>query len=256
MALSVVTVASGGLAVVEVTNAGMAVTESTTGGIAVTKVAAALGGMGVTYVNSTGGSAVSYVTLDSATITAVTLSGGNLIATNTGTTSADQGARVATVSAKSAGKYYFEVKWTTITSGIGSNSSIGVGTTASTYTAMGAGGTTGIVNYVGGSIYSNGANTGVGVGGTWSAGQTEGIAVDLDNRKIWFRNSPSGNWNGNATYNPATNVGGITVPAGTMVPFITFGGTGGAASNVMALNFGASAFIGAVPSGFTAGWSA
>jgi hypothetical protein len=39
-----------------------------------------------------------------------------------------------------------------------------------------------------------------------------------------------------------------------MAPFVTFGGTGGAASNVLTANFGDSAFSGAVPSGFTAGW--
>jgi SPRY domain len=200
-------------------------------------------------------SGVAYATWESASVAAVTLSGGNLVATNTGTTSANQGAHVASTSGKTSGKYYFEVTWTTITSGIGSNNSIGVGTTASTYTNMGNGGTTGIVNYVGNSVYSNGANLGT-MGSPWTAGQVVGIAVDLDNRKIWFCNSPSGNWNSNATYNPATNVGGLTIPAGTMVPFITFGGTGGAASNVMTANFGAAAFSGAVPSGFTPGWTA
>lgn len=201
--------------------------------------------------------AVTAAIWDAATVTAVTLSGSNLVATNTGTTSADQGAHVAAASGKTAGKYYFEITWTAIASGAGSNSSIGVGTTASTYTAMGNGGTTGIVEYIGDSVYSNGANiTGNLLGGPWSAGQVAGVAVDLDNRKIWFRKSPSGFWNSgvSGTNDPATNVGGLTIPAGTMVPFVTFGGSGGAASNVMTANFGASAFIGAVPSGFTSGW--
>lgn len=215
-------------------------------------VTVAAGGLPVVDVSA--GAAATYATLDPATVTAVTLSGGNLVATNTGTTSADQGVKVASASSKNAGKYYFEATWATITSGIGSNSSVGVGTPASTYTNMGNGGTTGVVNYVGGSIYANGSNTGITSGTTWFSGNVDGIAVDLDNRKIWFRSAPSGNWNNNAGNNPVTNVGGITIPAGAMVPFITFGGTGGAAGNVMTANFGALAFTGAVPSGFTAGW--
>jgi len=83
-----------------------------------------------------------------------------------------------------------------------------------------------------------------------------GGAVDLDNRKIWFRLAPSGNWNASGTANPATNTGGYTIPAGTMVPFVTFGGTAGTAGHALTANFGASVFSGAVPAGFTSGWPA
>ena len=99
---------------------------------------------------------VTNVTLDAASVTAVTLSGGNLAATNTGTTATEQGAKVASASGKSAGKYYFEMTFTTVTSGVGSNSGVGVGTFASTYTTMGNGGTTGVFRYLGGSIFANG----------------------------------------------------------------------------------------------------
>lgn len=194
----------------------------------------------------------STVTWDSATVTAVTLSGGNLVATNTGTTSANQGAHVISTSGKTTGKYYFEITWSAITTGI--NLGIGIGTTASTYTNMGNGGTTGVELYRTNSVWSNGSSIATFSGGSYGAGQVVGVAVDLDNRRIWFRLAPSGNWNDNATYNPATNVGGLTIPAGTMVPFVTFGGTSGAINNVVTANFGASSFTGAVPSGFTSGW--
>jgi len=190
------------------------------------------------------------ITWDAATVTAVTLSGGGLVATNTGTTSADQGARVATANGKTSGKWYFEITWTAVTSGIGSNLGIGVGTTASTYTGMGNGGTTGITHYLAGSYYSNGSVVSTGTGG-WSVGQVAGIAYDLDNRRFWARQSPSGVWNGSGTNNPATNVGGYVIPAGTMVPFVTFGGSTGAANNVFSANF-AGPFVGATPSGFIA----
>jgi hypothetical protein len=190
-------------------------------------------------------------TWEPGSVASVTLSGGNLVAANTGTTSANQGAHGVTTDGQTTGKYYFEVTWTTSTGG--ANTGVGVGTTASTYTNMGNGGTTGVIAYpAGGVVWSNGSQ--IAAPGVWSVGNVIGIAVDLDNRKIWFRTSPSGNWNNSGTNNPATNVGGYTIPAGTMVPFVTFGGGSGAAGNVFTANFGATAFSGVAPSGFIAGF--
>ena len=179
------------------------------------------------------------------------MSGGNLIATNTGKTPANQGASVASSAGKATGKYYFEATFITITGG--ANLGVGVGTTASSYANLGNSATTGNNGLATGTIWANGASTGISVG-AYSNTQIVGVAVDLDNRKIWFRHSPSGNWNNNASYNPATNTGGVTIPAGTMVPFVTFGGSGGLANNVVQADFGSTAFSGTVPSGFTAGW--
>jgi hypothetical protein len=192
-------------------------------------------------------------TWEPATVAAVTLSGGNLVATNTGTTSTNQGAHVASTSGKTSGKYYFEMTWTAITGG--GNYGVGIGTTASTYTGMGNNATVGTMNFRAGNTYSNGSQV-LGSVGAWGAGQVAGIAVDLDNRRFWVRTNPAGVWNQSATNNPATNVGGLVIPAGTMVPFVTFGGTSGSANNVITANFGASTFTGAVPSGFTSGWPA
>ena len=193
------------------------------------------------------------VTWDAATVTAVTLSGGNLVATNTGTTSANQGAKVVSTSGKTSGKYYYEI--TITTKATGANCGLGIGTTASTYTAIGTNATTGAVLYLSGGIWANGANSGSSLASR-STGDVIGVAVDLANRKIWFRkvNGTPTNWNGSGTADPATNVGGVTVPAGTMIPFCVFGGTSGSTGNVLTANFGASAFTAAVPSGFTTGW--
>ena len=195
---------------------------------------------------------VTYATWDPATVASVTLSGGNLVATNTGTSSADQGAHVAAANGKITGKYYFEMIYTTAAAG--ANVGVGIGTTTSTYTNMGNDATVGDMSFRGtGNIYANGTNTGLSIGVAGS-GTGIGIAVDLDNHNIWFRKTPSGFWNNSGTANPATNTGGLVIPAGTMVPFVTFGGGGGAANNIVTANFGASAFSGAVPSGFTSGW--
>jgi hypothetical protein len=192
--------------------------------------------------SSAGGSG--YGTLDTATASNVTLSNGNLTVTSTGTTANEQGARVAAT--KTTGKYYFEA---TIVAG--GSFGVAVCTAASTYTNLNqSGATTGVVMFCfNGQIWSAGANSGSSLGGR-SVGDKISVAVDLDNRTIWFRVAPSGNWNGSGTADPATNVGGVTIPAGAMLPAFCFNtattsGTG---------NFGATAFTGTVPSGFTSGW--
>jgi hypothetical protein len=254
MGMPVVTVASGGLPVVDNTAAalksGTAVTEATNKfGVAVTKVAA--GGMPVMYETIGIAPPVIFSTWDTATAANVTLSGGNLVVTNTNTLN-EAGAHVASTSGKTSGKYYFEVTSTNAASG--GNMSTGIGTPSSTFTSMGNGGAVvGDVVYAasgGGSIYANGSF--ITTLGTFANGDVAGMAVDLDNRKIWFRKAPAGNWNNSGTADPATNVGGITIPAGTMVPFAIFGAA--AAGNIWTANFGASAFTGVVPVGFTSGW--
>jgi hypothetical protein len=196
--------------------------------------------------------AVATATWEAASVAAVTLSGGNLVATNTGTSATEQGAKVASAGGKASGKYYFEV---TVTNRAGGgNVGIGVGTYASTYSGMGqSGGVVGTEWYTSsGNVWSSGSNLGAAI--SWVGGIVCGLAIDLDNRKFWIRNAPSGDWDGTPSHNPATNTGGYTIPAGTMVPYVTFGGTSGVAGNVFTANFGASAFVGAVPSSYTAGW--
>jgi hypothetical protein len=258
MGMPVVSVAAGGLPVVESTNGfGTPVTEANPKwGVAVTKVISPAPGLPVIFetFGIGGGAGTTYVTFDAATLTAVTLSSGDLVATNTGTTSVDQGARCANAAGKTSGKYYFEVINTTALAG--ANCGFGIGTTASTYTNMGNSATTGDIMFrSNGNIWRNGSTSGITVGAR-TQGDVMGVAADLDNRTIWFRGTSAGNWNNNVANNPATNTGGVLIPAGTMVPFVVFGGTSGLANNKFTANFGASAFSGAVPAGFTSGWPA
>jgi hypothetical protein len=92
--------------------------------------------------------------------------------------------------------------------------------------------------------------------GAITAGQVLCIAADLTSRLIWYRIGAAGNWNANATRNPATGVGGVVIlNLGNGIPVFP-------AANVNALNdqitanFGDTAFVGAVPSGFTSGFTA
>jgi hypothetical protein len=203
-------------------------------------------------------------TWDPATVSAVTLSGANLVATNTGTTSTNQGAHVPFANGQTAGKFYFECRLTTFTGGAGVG--VGVGTTSATYAGMSVQATQGVMCFVvghtgTGTIFTSaGGNTGLSLGRAGTTGDVFGVAVDMGNLKVWFRFSPVGLWNNNASHDPTNSVtgGGFPILTGTNVPFVTYGsglaGQAGVANNVWTANFGDTAFSGAVPAGYTAGW--
>jgi hypothetical protein len=88
--------------------------------------------------------------------------------------------------------------------------------------------------------------------GVFADGSTVGIAVDMDARLAWFRRGAI--WNAGGAADPATGVGGVVVGAGSFMPFVSFAGTGTAANDAYTMNCGASAFVNAIPAGFTSGW--
>ena len=192
------------------------------------------------------------VTFDSTPVN-VTVSGAGLIATHANTTLGE----VRSTVAKNSGKFYYEVTVDVIA---GSNSSIGICTIgASTFDLFGAVNACSVWHDGTGHIYVNGVSTGLSIGNL-AASDVIGIAVDLDNNKVWFRKSPSGNWNGLAigSQDPSGNVGGASISAfsaTTLQPFVSYGGTGTSASEQVTANFGVTAFSGAVPSGFVSGWT-
>jgi len=246
MGLAVVTVASGGLPVVDVTGiaprTGTPVTEATNGrGIAVTKV---IGKPGLPVVFETIGVAAPFATFNGTPSTAfITLSNGNLTVTKNSTPNVGE---VISLSVRSSGKYYFEII-NTLKSG-GTSHTLGVKRSAAPDLS------TGFVVVPGGAtiIYNNGTDTGkdLGVG---ASGNRYDFAIDLTNRLGWIRRA-GGNWNADPTANPATGVGGLTIVAGSFAPGVYLSNGGGAES--VTANFGASAFVGAVPAGFTSGWPA
>lgn len=198
--------------------------------------------------------AQTWATFDGTT-TDVTLSNGNLTAT---ASNANSNAGTRSTFLRNSGKYYFEV---TAGSLRGNADSIGIVTSAGSFTDMESGPsncavTRYFLNPNAGEIYSNNADSGKKIG--LFSSQTVGVAVDLDNDKIWFRLAPSGDWNGDNTANPATNTGGVSISsysATTVAPAVCFGGTGTNTGNTFTANFGASSFVGTVPSGFISGWS-
>jgi hypothetical protein len=170
-----------------------------------------------------------------------TLSNGNLTATGTAINSG-----IRAIVGYNTGKYYWEVivgTWTLTATGPG----IILGTTANFQPSVA--GNASLAKT--GNIALNGSNTGSTLGAR-AAGDIIGIAVDFAAQLIWFRVAPSGNWNGSGTANPATAVGGIsfsTIGGNVLFPVMFLAG----ASEAGTANFGASAFSGAVPSGFASG---
>jgi hypothetical protein len=178
----------------------------------------------------------------------VVLSNGNLTVTH-GTVNNGTGVKSLTV--KSTGKYYFEVKvqvTTSNTNGAGIAPSPGGAFTDPTVNAVnGFGAGFGPTNTF---IYANNVSTAKNLGIT-SVFDVFSFAIDLTARLGWIRRN-FGLWNNDPAADPATGTGGVTIPAGALAPYVRF--TNGTATDALTANFGASLFANAVPSGFTAGW--
>lgn len=174
--------------------------------------------------------------------------------TGTGSPAGNVGASSYATDALSSGKIYFEDTWTNFTGG---DFSFGIGSPSSGFNGMGnTGGVHGVVcSNAAHDVFVEGTNVG-NTGKTAVNGDVIAVAIDFGSKLIWFKNvTQSGNWNGSGTANPATGTGGFTYSvSGALVAFATAGGTGGVPTDVHTTNFGASSFVGTVPSGFTSGW--
>lgn len=173
----------------------------------------------------------------------ITLSGGNLIATSGGSSQGVRG-----IDGKNAGKYYVEYTGSTWATG---NTVAGFGNRNASLSSAG----TGTVYYNrSGQLSVNGSLILTGLTAL-TAGAVVCAALDIDNKLIWFRVGAAGNWNGNASYNPATGVGGVSIavllPPTSLLPLYPYTSNW---SDTITANFGDSAFVGSVPSGFTAGF--
>ena len=168
----------------------------------------------------------------------ITLSNGDLIATATNTTWKS----VRTVLGKSSGKWYWEIKISTDAD----RCLIGIGTTDES-----------LSSYVGDtangySYYDQNGNKfhddlGTAYGDSFTLNDVVGIALDLDNGKLWF--SKNGVWqaSGNPEAGTSEAWSGIS---GTFFPMYS----PYANTDAVIANFGASAFSYSVPSGFSSGF--
>jgi hypothetical protein len=180
----------------------------------------------------------------------ISLSGGNLTATGT----AGWTGSVRAVDGQSSGKYYWECTFNASAAGSGVGANISALAIATIFSGAGTG-QAGVMQN--GSVYVDGSTTitigGVGSQsisfGTITSGTVICVAIDVPNKLMWWRLGAAGNWNNNASRNPATGAGGVSIPnISTAYPSISFGG-----ADTIIANFGSSTFTGAVPSGFTSG---
>lgn len=124
--------------------------------------------------------------------------------------------------------------------------------------APGNGGTTALtsVGYFASGVVDLGANAGNGFApvATWASWKTNttniGIAVDTVNKKMWARIN-GGQWDNNASDNPATNTGGVDISAlllTPLTPVVTFRNSGG---GQITGQFASGSWSFAAPSGFS-----
>jgi len=192
--------------------------------------------------------AVATCTYDPATVSAgAALSNGNLTVTHV--SGSNQGAHLPDATdSKTTGKLYYEMTYTVLAGTI-NGGMIGVAVVGTSYTQFGLS-TNSVTAYANGNLNTGGSN--IYNYGARSVGNVIGVAIDLDNRLAWFKqvSGTPGNWNGNtANGNPVTLLNGITIPAGSIEPYTALGTN---ASDAFTINLGASAFTGAIPSGYSA----
>ncbi len=129
----------------------------------------------------------------------------------------------------------------------------GIATKGDAYSDLTGNANNAFLAYRSGNVYYHGASI-FNIGGIGAA-SIVCVAIDLDNLRGWIRNGASGLWNNSSTANPTTPSSGVDLSAvfGANAPVpATCSDTSGAS---VTANFGQGAFSGAVPSGFTAGWT-
>lgn len=177
----------------------------------------------------------------------ITLSNGNLTATASAAVDNSDYSRCTT--SNSSGKFYFEATYTTVAG------QLGMGLVRSVF-VLGS-------NFIGGDasrdslclyavqgalIYENAIQESIGTAPV--SGTVYGFAVDLDNSRFWAKklNNGGSDWNGVAAADPATNTGGITLPAGSWFPAADF--QGDSSGGAITVNVSGSGYTGTAPTGF------
>jgi hypothetical protein len=173
----------------------------------------------------------------------IALSGGDLIATNSGAAAGS----VRSIASYSSGKKYCEV---TIGSTNSSSFSRALGianASASLSAGPGSPDANSGVLYQGSATYFRAAGSGASTGIIYTTTDVVSMAVDFDNSTIWFRRN-GGNWNNNVANDPATNTGGIAL--GISGPYFFLLYAVNTSTPVSTVNFGATAYSFTPPSGF------
>ncbi len=213
--------------------------------------------------------AATFDTLDTDAVATVgiTFSGGNLVATGNASGSLSASYIAQTIEGKKAGKWYVEFTLNAKSSdgheAVGLVPSWGIANQASFSSAYLGGtcvsapnGDLGWSYLTSGTINNKNTNVTAVNTATFTVNDVIGIAIDLDNKRAWWRKN-TGSWIGTSgTPDPATDTNGFDISNmlsnnGRVYPGVMICGTSGK----WTANLGGSAFTGSVPSGFTSGWT-
>ena len=176
-----------------------------------------------------------YCTLNPLNLKLTSVANGNLDAVSTASTTTSAG--IAGTIGVATGKWYWE-----ITAG-SSADLIGIYEATSAVTGS-PGESTGIGYFAGNGFIYPGS---ISYGSTYTAGDVIGIALDLDNEKIWF--SKNGTYQNSGSPTGGTNAA-ATGLTGTYTPGVRSNNT--SSSTTAICNFGQRAFAYTAPSGFKA----
>jgi hypothetical protein len=168
-----------------------------------------------------------------------TLSDGNLTLSNTST-----GATTGTLATSSSGKWYFEIKFDS-ESAATTSQAVGVVKAEEAYITGTSGG--GIYFFTDGTRRIEGSDTG-GWGNSWGVGDTIGVAIDLDDDKIWF--AINNTWQASGDPSAGTNPAASGFSSEPYVALIRNGNS--SRTTGWTANFGQNAFAYTPPTDFLA----
>jgi len=168
-----------------------------------------------------------------------TLSDGNLTLSNTST-----GATTCTLATPSSGKWYFEVKFDS-QSAATTSQAVGVVKAEEAYITGTSGG--GIYFFTDGGLRIEDSDTG-GWGSAWGVGDTIGVAIDLDDDKIWF--AINNTWQASGDPSAGTDPAASGFSSEPYVSLIRNGNS--SRTTVWTANFGQNAFAYTPPTDFLA----
>ena len=181
-----------------------------------------------------------WCTLNSISLTSTaTLSDGNLTLSNTST-----GSTTGTLATPSSGKWYFEVKFDSQSAAVTSQS-VGVVKAEEAYITGTTGG--GIYFFTDGGLRIEGSDTG-GWGSAWGVGDTIGVAIDLDDDKIWF--AIDNTWQASGDPSAGTNPAASGISSEPYAALIRNGNS--SRTTGWTANFGQNAFAYTPPTDFLA----
>ena len=172
----------------------------------------------------------------------------NLTVINDYGTSTNTSGAVRSTTNRTSGKYYFEVTADAVTTPGFPEFGVGRSTSSLAGELNGQATTTSMAGGATGTCFALGAARTTQV--SMAAGDICQVAVDIDNRTLWFRPKGTGNWNNTGGADPATNTGGFAISATGGIYVMASCYDGLLSRNQLTFKFGNNTFVYPIPTGF------